>query len=182
MNMEQFLLRGTDTKNIFAVNEIGEDEAFNCFFLGQDNENPIYIHEFRNLHEAVNNLKHELRRNYYNPPFTLMSDSETLNWADYQYFPDKDGIVSYKDRVLELNEITNWIDLHGNGDNSKGDDYNLVCFAHNKYLNKAIKIIEKSPFNMFNYHSGIVLYWCGALEISDNAIQIVRIEHLEKSK
>lgn len=180
--IEQFILRGTDTKTAFAVNDIGEDEVFNCFFLGQNNENPINIYEFRDLHEAVSNLKHKLRNYGYNSPFTILSDSETLKWAKYQYFHVGDKRETYKDRVLKLNKCDNWLELNGNADNSKGDDYKLVCFAHNRYFEKAIKIIEKSPINMFNCRGGIVLYWCGALEISDNAIQIVRIEHLEKSK
>lgn len=178
--IEQFILRGTDTKLEFAVNDIGVDEVFNCFFHGHQKRDPINIHEFKNLHEAVVNLKYELRKEHYNPPFTLISDSETLKWAEYKYFQTIDGNESYKDKVIELNEINKWIDLHGNADNSNGDDYSLICIANKELFNTPINIIEKSPLNLFNFHSGIVLYWCGALETSENAIQQVRINNFNK--
>ena len=97
-----------------------------------------------------------------------------------QYFQTIDGIESYKDKVIELNEINKWIDLHGNADNSNGDDYSLICIANKELFNTPINIIEKSPLNLFNFHSGIVLYWCGALETSENAIQQVRINNFNK--
>ena len=77
-------------------------------------------------------------------------------------------------------KIDKLIDIYDKSDNSKGDDYNLVCVAHNEPYKKTLRIIEKSPLNMFNFHSGIVLYWYGALEASDNAIQQIKIESIDK--
>jgi len=174
--IEQFLLRGTDSKLEFAVNDIHEDEELNCFFHGYDIGSDINIHEFRDLHEAVNNLTYELRKCHYNPPFSLMSDSKTLKWAKNKHFPIKDGIESYN-RVIELNDIDKWIDLNGNADNSRNDDYNLVCIAKKGPFSNPIKIIEKSPLNIIPVNGGIVLYWFGGLETTENAIKQVKILH-----
>lgn len=110
-----------------------------------------------------------------------MSDSETLKWAEYQYFPVKNNLESFKDRVLKLNNCDNWLGLYGNANNSLGNDHNLVCSAHHYYQDKAVKIIEKSPINIFPVYGGIVVYWCGALKVADNAIQMVKVDKLEKS-
>ena len=174
-HVEQFILRGTDTKLEFVINDIDKDINFNCFFHGHVKQKSISIHEFKDLHEAVGKLKHDLREKDYNPPFTLMSDSETLKWAKYK-FPTGNRLISYRDKIKELNEIDKWIDLHGHADNSKSDDFNLVCIANKRYSNTPIKIVEKSPLNITNIYGGISLYWCGALEASDNAIQQIKLE------
>jgi len=175
--IEQFILRGTDTKNEFAINDIGKDEVFNCFFHGHYKSYPIRIYEFKDLHEAVLNLGFDLRKEHYNPPFTLMSDSETLKWAEGKYFETLNGIVSYKDKIEKREEIDKWIDLYDNADNSKGDDNSLVCIAHKELFNNTFKIIEKRPLNILSVYGGIGLYWYGALEVKNkNAIQCIKIE------
>ena len=175
--IEQFILRGTDTKNEFAINDIGKDGVFNCFFHGHYKHNPISLYKFKDLHTAVVNLNFDLRKEHYNPPFTLMSDSETLKWADCKYFETLDAIVLYKEKIEKREEIDKWIDLYDNADNLKGDDNSLVCIAHNELLNNTFKIIEKRPLNIFSVYRGIVLYWCGALEVKNkNAIQCIKIE------
>ena len=174
--IEQFILRGTDTKNRFAANDIRKDEFFNCFFHGHDKRYPIDLSEFKDLHEAVVNLEYDLRKEHYNPPFTLMSDSETLKWPKYKYTPD--GRISLKEKIEERQDIYKWIDLGENADNSKGDDYNLVCIANRDLFNKPIKIIEKNPLNIVCFIDGIILYWVGALEVSENAIQQIRINRI----
>jgi len=168
-------LRGKDTKYEFAVNDIDQDEIFNCFFHGYDKRFPINLYEFRDIHEAVVNLDFNLREENYNSTFSLMSDSETLKWAAYKYFETLEGIISFKDRIEERKEIDKWIDLYDNTNYSKGDDYRLVCIAHNEQFNYTFKIIEKSPLDLVSVYGGIVLYWCGALETSDNAIQQIKI-------
>jgi len=178
--IEQFILRGTDTKTDFDIIDIEKDRGFNCFFQGHNIGDPIAITEFGNLHEIVNNLVHDIRCKYYTPPFCILSDSETLKWAEYKYFHVEDNIESYKDRVLMLNNCDDWLDLYGNADNSKGNDHSLVCFALNYFQDKAVKIIEKNPINIIHVHGGIVLYWCGALEVTENAIKMVKVNKLEK--
>lgn len=174
--IEQFFLRGIDTKNEFSVSDVSKDEIFNCFFHRHDKRGSITLNDFRKLHEAIVNLKLDLQNANYNNPPTLMSDSVTFKWAESKYFQTIDGIESYKDKVIKMNNISKWINLHGNADNSKGDDYNLVCIANKELFNSLIKIIEKSSLNIINIYGGIALYWCGALEVTDNAIQIVKID------
>ena len=175
--IEQFMLRGTDTKNEFAINDICKNEVFNCFFHGHYKHYPISLAEFKDLHEAAVSLDFDLRKEHYNPPFTLMSDSETLKWAKYKNFQTPDGIVSYKDKIEKREEFDKWIDLDDNADNSKRDDNSLVCIANKELSNNTFKIIEKSPLSIFTFYGGIVLSWCGALEVNNNnAIQCIKIE------
>ena len=176
--IEQFILRGVDTKFEFNVNDIGKEEIFNCFFHGHDKQSPINLYDFRELHEAVIELASDLKKEHYNPPFTLMSDSETLKWAKYKYFETLEGIITFKKRIEEKREIDKWINLYDNADNSKGDDYSLVCVAHNEQFKNTFKIIEKSPLNIVPVNGGIIFYWCGALETSENAIQQIRINNI----
>jgi len=168
--VEQFILRGTDTILEFAVNDIHDEYGFNYFFHNITSEKSITINEFREVHETVNDLVYQLRKYYYNPPFTLLSDSNTLKWARINFFPDKDGIVTFRDRVMELNDIDKWLDLSGNADNPNGDETNLVCIAEKKLYSDPIRIIEKEPLNIISVYDGIIIYWVGALEAEDNAI------------
>jgi len=107
-----------------------------------------------------------------------MSDSETLKWSEYKYFEISDRIISFKEKIEERREIYKWIDLGENADNSKGDDYNLVCIANRDLFNNPSKLIEKSPLNIVPFTAGIILYWAGALEASENAIQQIRINKI----
>ncbi len=174
---EQFILRGIKTKNEFAINDLGKNEVFNCFFQVQDKRDRIRLFNFKDLHDAVVNLTYNVRKVHYNPPFTLMSDSKTLKWSQSKHFETPNGIVSYKEKIEERREIDNWIDLYDNADNSKGNDHSLVVIAFNEYFNNTFRIIEKSPLNLVNTYEGIVLFWCGALEIKNrNAIQSIKID------
>lgn len=71
-------------------------------------------------------------------------------------------------------------DLGENADNSKENDYNLVFIANRDLFNKPIKIIEKSLLNIVHFIAGIILYGVGALEDSENAIQQIKINTIDK--
>lgn len=174
---EQFILRGIDTKDEFAINDIDKNDIFNCFFHVQDKQDHIRLFNFKDLHEVVVNLDYNLRKGHYNPPFTLMSDSKILKWSQGRHFETSDRIASYKEKIEERREIDNWIDLYDNADNLKGNDHRIVSIASNEQFNNPFKIIEKRSLNIVNTYEGIVLFWCGALEIKNlNSIQCTNID------
>jgi len=76
-----------------------------------------------------------------------------------------------------MREIEDWFELV-NADNSKGNDHKFVCIPKYDKFRPTFRLIEKSPLEIFPAYGGgvLVLYWCGALEISDNdAIQRIKI-------
>ncbi|MHA1250201.1 MAG: hypothetical protein ACTSRP_09460 [Candidatus Helarchaeota archaeon] len=165
--IEQFILRGSNTKLKFDLNDIQDKKGFNYFFHSGSS---IVIDNFKDLHEAVVNLTYKLSMNYFHPPFTLLTDSNTLNWANRNYFQNTESIDTYRDRVIKLNDIDCWLDLNGNGDAPNSNEADLICIANKRPYSDPIRLIEKKPVNIIPFYGGIVLYWAGALEVEDNAI------------
>lgn len=165
--VEQFILRGIDTKMEFDLNDIQDKQGFNYFFQG---DSSLIIDDFRVLHETVVDLTYKLSMNHYHPPFSLLTDSNTLGWANRNFFPNTEPIDSYKDRVIKLNDIDEWLDLKGNGDKHKKYEADLICMAKKRPYSDPIKVIEKEPLDIIQVYGGIVIYWIGGLEAEENAI------------
>ena len=174
--IEQFILRGRDTKIPFLVNELKGDEHFESFFcsLNEIEENKVTI--AGDFYKAVINLEHRLRSENFFPPFALLSDSKTKIMAEigphYYEVPRK----TEKRIIEEKNEIVEWMDLV-NANNSEENDHKLVCIANPDKYRPNFRVIEKSPLELFiAYDGSIVLYWCGALEIiNTQSIQRIKI-------
>ncbi len=174
--IEQFILRGVDTKIPFTVNELKGDEYFESFFCSFNETEEIEVSEPGGFHRALGKLKKNLRSKNYFPPFTLLSDYKTKVKAEigphYYEVPGK----TEKSIIKENNDIAEWIDPI-NANNSKENDNKLICFPKTDEYNLNFRVIEKSPLELFIANDGsIVLFWCGALEIiNKQSIQRIKI-------
>ena len=62
------------------------------------------------------------------------------------------------------------------------EDFINFCLSYPDDINPDLQFLIKCIIDYFQekIHSGIVLYWCGALETSENAIQQIRINNFNK--
>ena len=182
--LEQFILRGIDTKDKFWEYNLQGDENFNSFFCGNNKITTLELNECGGILSAINTIERNLRNTGISPPFILMSDSEThMKGVLYNVPIGIDLTTSIKEHQ---NNIDEWFDLIYNADNERKDDYKLVCIPKcPNPQDPPFRLIEKSPLDIsFRYNGGLDnhfnyvldLSWCGALEIIDkNAIQRVKL-------
>ena len=182
--LEQFLLRGTDTKDKFGDYNLQGDENFNCFFCSHNEITTLKLNECGGILRAINTLERNLKNTGISSPFILMSDSEThMKGVLYDVPFGIDLTTTVKEHQ---NNIDEWFDLIYNADNEKKDDYKLICIPKSPNpQDPPFRLIEKSPLDIsFRYNGGIDhqfnyvidLSWCGALEIiNKNAIQRIKL-------
>lgn len=182
--LEQFILRGTDTEDKFWEYNLQGDENFNCFFSGNNKITTLKLNECGGILSAINTIERNLRNTGNSPPFILMSDSETHRKG--MLYNVQNGVDLTTSIKEHQNNIDEWFDLIYNADNERKDDYKLVCIPKcPNPQDPPFRLIEKSPLDLsFRYNGGLDhqlnyvldLSWCGALEIIDkNAIQRVKL-------
>lgn len=182
--LDQFMLRGTDTKDRFDEYNLCEDHDFYSFFCGNNKITNLKLDECGGILGAINIIEGNLRNTGISVPFILMSDSE-IHWKG-EHYDAPNGIdltTSIKEHQTNIDE---WFDLIYNADNERKDDYKLVCIPKSPNpQDPPFRLIEKSPLDIsFRYNGGLDhqlnyvldLTWCGALEIiNQNAIQRVKL-------
>lgn len=173
--IEQFILRGLDTRIPFKVSELNGDENFESFFCSFNKIPSIKVDKSGGFHEAAQILKSNLKKANFFPPFTLLSDSKTKSMAEIGPHYFEVSRKTEKRNIEESNDISKWIDLV-NADNSNDEDHKLICIPNREKYGETFRVLENDLKIFFTYNRRIVLYWCGALEIIDkNAIQRIKI-------
>ena len=183
--LEKFILRGNDIINTFDLIQLEGNERFDSFFFCPEEAASSKIVKFGDLYRIVSEMETKLRREGFNPPFILMSDSVTHTRAEMLH-PISDVMKSERQNIIDgKKNIDDWIDLIYNADDLEKVDHKLVCIPKSKQQKSTFRLIEKNSLEIsFRNNSGlderlnfiIDVYWCGVLEIKDkNAVQCVKI-------
>ncbi len=173
IQVEQFILRGVDTKNKFDIIELNENEPLECFFPNNELKSPKKVKELGDLHQAILSLGLPLHYRDINPSYVLMSDPKSFEWRNKHYTIG----VTLNERIKETKKIKDWININYNAESSRGKNRHCVCIANLNY----IKIIEeKNPVNIVHspYNDNLIIYWCGVFKVKDpKAIEQIEISY-----
>ncbi len=183
--LEKFILRGMDIIDSFDLKNLEGTETFDSFFCSPKETASINLNKFGDLYGAVGEMEIKLRREGFNPPFILLSDSATHMRAE-MFHAISNVMKSERQTIIDGKEnIDDWIDLIYNADDLEKIDHKLVCIPKFKQIKPTFRLIEKSYLEISFRNNGgldgglnynIDVYWCGALEISDkNAVQCIKI-------
>lgn len=144
-------------------------DSLECFILEKlcDFSNSVDSLEKIVFHNAVIDLIYHQKENS-SIKFSLISDSETLNWGKNTYY---DNGKTVKEGIEKSSDIKEWSDITFKAENIERVNNLIVAIPNN---GKHLLLIEESPVNIQFNKDQIYLYWLGALKVGKKPLRGVK--------